>query len=65
MAFTAAMCKSQNVKTICSPLNGGLMENIFLLRIPVTDGRNRYNPIKLVVIVTPASLGQPGLGDDV
>lgn len=64
MAFTAALCKLQNVIAISSPLNGGLMEKISPLRMPVIDGRNRYNPIHLAVIVTPAPFGQLGLGDD-
>lgn len=28
MAFTAALCKPQNVIAVSSPLNGGLMEKI-------------------------------------
>jgi hypothetical protein len=40
------------------------MEKISSLRMPVLDGRNRYNPLQPDVTDTPASHGQLGLDDD-
>lgn len=64
MSITAALCKLQNVMITSSPPNGGLMEKISPLRVPVLDGRNRYTPHQPDATATLAAHGQPGLGDD-
>lgn len=63
MTFTAAMCKLQNVKVICSPLNGGLMEKISLTGVLVLDSSHFNAKQNSALPMFPRS-GQPGLGGD-
>jgi hypothetical protein len=64
MAFTAALCKLQNVTVISSPPNGGLMEKL-PSQVMCLFGSNALFPLQQQNL-TPltASRGLAGLGGD-